>query len=53
MERINLAIPIDLVRQGFDFQIGYAIYAPGCSVEKFVPVMLQGGKLWIPNQGND
>src|SRR5439155_13591234 len=47
-EFINLAIPKDLVAIGFDFRLGYAVRAPGCSVEEFVRVILQGQTLWIP-----
>jgi len=44
------SIPGDFVERGFEFEIGYAIRAPGFSTEKFVRLILQNGILLIPRQ---
>jgi hypothetical protein len=49
---LMLSIASNLLPIGFDFYIGYAIRSPGCSVEEFVHVILQGRTLFIPKQGN-
>jgi hypothetical protein len=49
---MNVALPSDLFRIGGELEIGYAIRAPGCSVEEFVKIILQRGTLWIPKQAS-
>jgi len=47
---MNVALSSELLRVGGELEIGYAIRAPGCSVNEFVKVVLQNGTLWIPKQ---
>jgi hypothetical protein len=49
---MNLAIQSAHVQFGFEFVVGYAIRAPGCTAESFVRMILQNRTLWIPKQAS-